>query len=96
MFGDRGKQDVRLGGTLSCTAVCKGAFIRVRPDKDLRLTWEHKGCKGPMQLDVMFQTAQDKCLMNVMTSRIQTRPEADGLRRGWAETLSRLKSLCES
>ena len=96
MFGDHGKQDVRDGGTLSCTAGCKGAFTRIRPHKDLRLTWEHQGCRGPMQLDVMFQSAKGKCLMNVMTSRIQTRPEADGLRRGWAEALSRLKSLCES
>ena len=95
MFGDGGTQVVEEGGTLSCQAGCKGTFTRVRPNKDLRFTWEHPGCSAPMQLDVQFQDAKGKCLMNVMTSRIQTRAESDGLRNAWTEALNRLKSLCE-
>jgi hypothetical protein len=49
-----------------------------------------------MQVDVMFQDNKGKCLMNVMTSRIQTRDEADGLRNAWSEALTRLKSLSEA
>ncbi len=33
-----------------------------------------------LRVDVQFQSYKGKCLMNVMTSRIQTRPESDGLR----------------
>ena len=36
-----------------------------------------------MRVDVQFQDNNGKCLMNVMTSRIQTRPESDGLRNAW-------------
>ena len=95
MFGDEGKQTVKDGGSISCKGGCKGTFIRIRPNKDLRFTWEHKGCTAPMRVDVQFQDNKGKCLMNVMTSRIQTRPESDGLRNAWAEALTRLKSLCE-
>ena len=95
IFGDGGKQTVKDSGTLSCQAGCRGTFTRVRPNKDLRFTWEHPGCTAPMQVDVQFQDAKGKCLMNVMTSRIQTRAESDGLRNAWTEALNRLKSLCE-
>jgi uncharacterized protein YndB with AHSA1/START domain len=95
MFGDSAKQTVKDGGTISCKAGCKGIFKRIRPDKDLRFTWEHKGCTAPMQVDVQFQDNKGKCLMNVMTSRIQTRAEADGLRNAWAEAMTRLKAMCE-
>ena len=96
MFGDGGKQNVKEGGAISCKAGCKGEFLRIRPNKDLRFSWEHKGCKAPMRVDVQFQDNKGKCLMNVMTARIQTRPEADGLRKAWGEALNRLKSICES
>jgi uncharacterized protein YndB with AHSA1/START domain len=96
MFGDNGRQDVEEGGEITCDAGCKGAFTRVRPDKDLRFTWEHPGCSAPMTVDVQFQDAKGKTLMNVMTSRIQTRGEADGLRNAWAAFLVELKSRSES
>jgi uncharacterized protein YndB with AHSA1/START domain len=95
MFGDGGKQAVKVDGEISCKSGCKGTFTRIRPDKDLRFKWEHKGCTAPMQVDVQFQDNKGKCLMNVMTSRIQTRAEADGLRNAWADALNRLKAMCE-
>ena len=95
MFGDGGKQTVKVDGEISCKSGCKGTFTRIRPDKDLRFMWEHKGCTAPMQVDVQFQDNKGKCLMNVMTSRIQTRAESDGLRDAWTEALNRLKAMCE-
>lgn len=71
-------------------------FARIRPNKDLRFTWEHPGVSAPMTVDVMFQDNKGKTLMNVMTSRIQTRPEADGLRDAWGEALNRLKAIVEA
>jgi uncharacterized protein YndB with AHSA1/START domain len=95
LFGDDAKQDVREGGAITCTAGTKATFTRVRPDKDLRFTWEHKGSTAPIQIDVMFQDNKGKTLMNVMPSRVQTRDEADGLRAAWGEMLTRLKAVCE-
>lgn len=95
-YGDNGQEDVKEGGSFSCDAGTKGTFTRVRENKDLRFTWEHPGCSIPMTVDVMFQDNKGKCLMNVMTSRIQTRGETDGLREAWSNALTKLKSLAES
>jgi uncharacterized protein YndB with AHSA1/START domain len=95
MFGDDPNQDVKEGGSLTCKAGTKATFTRVRPNKDLRFTWEHKGITAPIQVDVMFQDNKGKTLMNVMPSRVQTRDEADGLRAAWGDALARLKTLCE-
>jgi uncharacterized protein YndB with AHSA1/START domain len=95
MFGDGGAQTLAEGGEIACQSGCKGAFSRIRPNKDLRFSWEHPGCSAPMTVDVQFQNNKGKTLMNVMTSRIQTRAEADGLRNAWSEALTRLKSLAE-
>lgn len=96
IFGDSPVQELKEGGMLSCGAGCKATFTRIRPDKDLRFTWEHPGCTAPMTVDVQFQDNKGKTLMNVMTSRIQTRGEADGLRDAWAGALNKLKALSES
>lgn len=95
-YGDGGTEDVSEGGGFSCKAGTKASFTRIRENKDLRFTWEHPGCSGPMTVDVMFQDNKGKCLMNVMPSRIQTREEADGLREAWGAALTRLKALAES
>lgn len=96
LFGDNARQDVRDGGEIACDAGCKGVFTRIRHEKDLRFTWEHPGCSAPMTVDVQFQDVKGKTLMNVMTSRIQTRGEADGLRNAWSDFLVQLKSRSES
>ena len=96
MFGDEGTQDLQEGGAVSCKGGCKGEFTRIRPNKDLRFTWEHPGCTAPMTVDVQFQDNKGKTLMNVMTSRIQTRAEADGLRNAWSAAMNRLKALAEA
>ncbi len=95
VFGDDPKQDVKEGGALTCKARTKATFTRVRPNKDLRFTWEHKGITAPITVDVMFQDNKGKTLMNVMPSRVQTRDEADGLRAAWGEALTKLKAICE-
>ena len=95
-FGDNGKEDLTERGSISCDAGCKGTFTRIRPEKDLRFTWEHPGITAPVTVDVMFQDNKGKTLMNVMTSRIQTRGESDGLRNAWTDALNRLKAIAEA
>lgn len=96
MFGDAGKQNLTEGGELACSGGCKGTFSRIRANKDLRFTWEHPGITAPIVTDVMFQDNKGKTLMNVMSSRIQTRGESDGLRDAWAAFLVKLKTLSEA
>jgi uncharacterized protein YndB with AHSA1/START domain len=95
-FEDEATQDLVEGGQLTCKGGTKATFTRIRENKDLRMTWEHPGCTGPMTLDVQFQDNKGKTLMNAMTSRVQTREETDGLRAAWAGALNRLKALAES
>ena len=95
LFGDNVKQDVSEGGSMACDGGTNATFTRVRPNKDLRFSWEHPGCTTPMTVDVQFQDNTGKTQMNVMTSRIQTRGEADGLRNAWGQFLTGLKGVCE-
>jgi uncharacterized protein YndB with AHSA1/START domain len=96
MYGDDVKLDVAEGASFSCAGGTKATFTRIRPDKDLRFSWEHPGCSSTMTVDVQFQDNKGKTLMNVMTSRIQTRGEADGLRNAWADFLNKLKAKAEA
>ncbi len=96
MFGDNAKFNLEVGGLLECEEGCRGTFLRIRPGKDLRFTWEHPGCTGPMLVDVSFNPNGDKCVLYVNTARIQTRAESDGLRDAWAKALSRLKDQAEA
>ncbi|MBL8230120.1 MAG: SRPBCC domain-containing protein, partial [Bryobacterales bacterium] len=46
-------------------------------------------------VDVVFQAKGTKTGVIVTHDRIQTRAEADGLRRAWGEALDRLKQMLE-
>jgi uncharacterized protein YndB with AHSA1/START domain len=68
----------------------------VRQDKDLRFTWNTKGSTDDAQVDVMFAETAGKTGMTPTHGRIQTRAEADGLRRAWGEAFDRLKKRLEA
>ena len=73
-----------------------GTWVRLRPGKDLRMTWLTKGVSTPTQVDPQFtDTGKGKTGINVNHARIQTRDEADGLRTAWADALNRLKAQLE-
>ncbi len=96
-FGDSTKAEVKDGGSYQNRDGDKGKFIRVRKNKDIRMTFENESLSAPSQVDVQFQDkGKGKTGLLVNHSRIQTRAEADGLRAAWAEALDQLKKLCES
>ena len=96
-FGNGTKADVKDGGTFENEDGDKGKFLRVRENKDLRMTFENKGTSAPTQVDVQFQDkGKGKTGLLVNHTRIQTREEADGLRAAWAEALDKLKTRCEA
>ena len=95
-FGGATKADVKDGGTFQNKDGDKGTFLRVRENKDLRMTFETDGTSAPSQVDVQFQDkGKGKTGLLVNHSRIQTREEADGLRAAWAQALDQLKATCE-
>ena len=95
-FGGATKADVKDGGTFQNKEGDKGTFLRVRENKDLRMTFETGGTSAPSQVDVQFQDkGKGKTGLLVNHSRIQTREEADGLRAAWAQALDKLKATCE-
>lgn len=96
-FGAGTKADVKDGGTFQNKDGDKGTFLRVRENKDLRLTFEHTSMSAPTQVDVQFQDkGKGKTGLLVNHTRIQNRDEADGLRAAWAQALDQLKAACEN
>jgi uncharacterized protein YndB with AHSA1/START domain len=95
-FGKGTKADVKDGGSFQNQDGDKGTFLRVRPDKDIRMSFENAGLSAPTQVDVQFQDkGKGKTGLLVNHTRIQTRAEADGLRAAWGQTLDQLKARCE-
>ncbi len=94
-FGET-KADVKDGGNFESKDGDRGSYLRVRENKDLRMTFENKNSSAPSQVDVQFQDkGKGKTGLLVNHSRIQSRAEADGLRNAWAEALTKLKAVCE-
>jgi uncharacterized protein YndB with AHSA1/START domain len=96
-FGAGTKAKVKDGGNYENTDGDKGKFLRVRANKDIRMTWENAACSAVSQVDAQFQDkGKGKTGLLVNHTRIQTRAEADGLRVAWAQALDQLKAICEA
>jgi uncharacterized protein YndB with AHSA1/START domain len=94
-FGAGTKAKVEDGGSYSNADGNAGKYLRVRADKDLRFSWEDPAFSSASLVDVAFSDKGGKTGLVVNHTRIQTRPEADGLRAAWSEALSNLKALLE-
>jgi uncharacterized protein YndB with AHSA1/START domain len=96
-FGTGSKAKVEDGGTYENADGDRGKYLRVRPGKDLRFTWENAACSAPTLVDVVFaDKGAGKSHVMLNHTRIQTRAEADGLRSGWGEAFDKLKALLEA
>lgn len=95
-FGTGCKVSAEEGGEFSSADGDKATFKRVRPNKDLRFTYERDGITPDTIVDVSFtDNGKGKTGLLVNHDRILKRAEADALREGWGEALTRLKSLLE-
>lgn len=75
----------------------KATAIRVRENKDLRYKWQTAGEGDETVFDVTFvDKGKGKTLITLTHQRLQTREEADGLRRAWAEAFERMKKAVEA
>lgn len=95
-FGDQVKASVKDQGTFEDAAGNRGEYLRIRPDKDLRFTWQNTHSAAPSQVDIALAAkGADKTAITLNHTRIQTRDEADGLRKAWGAAFDRLKSQLE-
>jgi len=96
-FGAGTKAQFKDGGSFQNQDGDRGIFLRVRQNKDIRMTFENAGLSAPTQVDVQFQDkGKGKTGLLVNHTRIQTREEADGLRAAWGQALEQLKANCEA
>jgi uncharacterized protein YndB with AHSA1/START domain len=95
-FGASAKVTLADGGSYSNKDGDRGTFLRVRENKDIRMTFENAALSSQTQVDVQFQDkGKGKTGVLLNHTRIQTRAESDALRAAWAEAFDRLKALCE-
>jgi len=68
-----------------------GTVGRIRPGKDIRMSWQSPGFEET-EVEIQFARMGEKTTVNVYHKRIQTRAEADGLRRAWGGALDLLRA----
>jgi len=88
--------EVKDGGAYRNADGDCGKFLRVRENKDLRLSWENPAFSAPSLVDMaLSDKGGGKTGLLLNHTRIQTRPEADGLRAAWGEAFNKLKAMLE-
>ena len=95
-WGNRTRATVKNDGTFDDGDGHTGTYLRVRDDKDLRFNWLSSPESHVTQVDVSFaDKGKGKTGITLNHQRIQSRDEADGLRRAWSIAFEQLKKLAE-
>lgn len=85
------------GGEYADDGGNRGTWTRLRPGKDVRLSWTTAGVPTVTQVDAAFaDKGKGKTGITLTHNRIQTREEADGLREAWGAAFDRLKAALEA
>lgn len=84
------------GGQLSNADGNVAAIKKINPGKTIKLVWQQADATPDTPVEIKFQPAGAKTTVMITHDRLQTRADADGLRRAWGETLERLKPLLEA
>jgi uncharacterized protein YndB with AHSA1/START domain len=95
-FGSRHVLDLRDGGTLANADGNRASIKKANPGKAIKLIWQQADAAPDTPVEIKFQPAAAKTTVMVTHERLQTREEADGLRRAWGEALDRLKARLEA
>lgn len=95
-FGDGNRLELVEGGAWSNADGNRATIRKLSPGKSLRLLWTQPEAAPDTPVEVKFQPAGAKTTVMISHDRLQSRAEADGLRRAWGEALDRLKKVLES
>lgn len=88
--------DIRDGGHFSNADGNRATVKKANPGKTIKLIWEQADAAPGTPVEVKFQAAAAKTTVMITHERLQSREEADGLRRAWGAALDRLKQVLES
>lgn len=69
---------------------------RVREGKDVKATWQTDGSLATTEIDATVKDTAGKVAITLMHKRIDTRDEADGLRRAWQARMDEIKRTLEA
>ena len=94
-LGPKHEYALKEGATLANADGNRATVRKVSPNKTIRLDWTQADAAPDTPVEVKFQPAGAKTTVMVQHDRLQTRADADGLRRAWGEALDRLKSVVE-
>ena len=83
------------GGTLANGDGNRVQLRKINPGKAIKLVWTQADAATDTPVEVKFQPAGAKTTVMITHERLQTRAEADGLRRAWGDSLERLKAMLE-
>lgn len=88
--------DFRDGGELRNGDGNLATLRRINPGKTIKLVWHQADAAAGTPVEVKFEPVGAKTTVMVTHDRLQTRADADGLRRAWGAALDRLKGQLES
>ena len=74
----------------------RASIRKATAGKNIRLLAEDEGLTFPTPVEIKFTPNGANCTVMVSIERLQTRAEADGYRRAWADALNRLKATVEA
>ena len=94
-LGPGHEADMREGGSLANQDGNRASIRSIKPAKVMRWIWEQPDAAPGTPVEVKFTPNGAKTTVMVSHDRLQTRAEADGVRRAWGEALDRLKSVVE-
>ncbi len=96
-FSKKAKWEFKPGGRFESAEGDCGEFLKVRENKDIKLTWETPDLAAGTTVEVQFHVkSADKTTIYVNHMRIQKREDADVLRASWGAALDKLKAVLEA
>jgi uncharacterized protein YndB with AHSA1/START domain len=95
-LGPKHQFELKEGAELRNTDGNRATVRKFNPGKAIKLDWTQPDAAPGTPVEVKFQPIGAKTTVMVAHDRLQTRAEADGMRRAWSEALARLKTVVES
>ena len=84
------------GGSLRNGDGNQAQIKKLSPGKTIKLIWQQADAATDTPVEIKFQPSGAKTTVMSTHDRLQTREDADGMRRAWGEALDRLKARLES
>lgn len=84
------------GGSLGNGDGNRALIRKINPAKTIKLVWQQADAAPDTPVEIKFSPAGAKTTVMITHDRLQTRADADGLRRAWGEALERLKAVIEA